>query len=229
MKTILKKILAGTGNKLLKISHDLNSNSGSEFQKEVNRWFKDNGDKSHRLNYDLNENSVVFDLGGYEGQWTSDIYSRYNCNIYVFEVLNEFYDIIKIRFARNQKIKVFPFGLANADKTEKISVMADKTSMFREGSNSKEIKLVEASGFIEKNSISKIDLMKINIEGGEFDLLSHLLDTGQAEKIVNIQVQFHDIIPNAEARMREIQQRLSKTHRLTYQYKFVWENWLLKS
>ena len=41
------------------------------------QWFKDNGDKTHRLNYNLNEKSIVFDLGGYEGQWASDIFSKY--------------------------------------------------------------------------------------------------------------------------------------------------------
>jgi hypothetical protein len=45
----------------------------------------------------------------------------------------------------------------------------------------------------------------------------------------DIQVQFHDfVIPNAKARMEEIQTALSKTHTLTYQYEFVWENWTLK-
>ena len=37
-------------------------------------WLADNGDKTYRLDYNLNENSVVFDLGGYEGQWASDIF-----------------------------------------------------------------------------------------------------------------------------------------------------------
>lgn len=39
-----------------------------EFTIEVVRWFQDQGDKTLRLNYsDLNENSIVFDIGGYLG------------------------------------------------------------------------------------------------------------------------------------------------------------------
>jgi hypothetical protein len=45
----------------------------------------------------------------------------------------------------------------------------------------------------------------------------------------NIQVQFHDfIIENATERMENIQKQLAKTHKITYQFNFVWENWQLK-
>ena len=70
--------------------------------------------------------------------------------------------------------------------------------------------------------------MKINIEGGEYDLLEHFLESGFIKNINNIQIQFHDFIPNAEERMKKIQYELEKTHSLTYQYPFVWENWQRK-
>ena len=54
-----------------------------------------------------------------------------------------------------------------------------------------------------------------------------MIETGFVNQIDNIQVQFHDFIPNAEERMQKIQKHLEKTHRLTYQYLFVWENWNL--
>ena len=70
--------------------------------------------------------------------------------------------------------------------------------------------------------------MKINIEGAEYDLVEHLIDTKLVEIIRNIQVQFHDFVPNAESRMRKIQEKLRITHSISYQYRFVWENWALK-
>jgi hypothetical protein len=45
----------------------------------------------------------------------------------------------------------------------------------------------------------------------------------------DIQVQFHDFVPDAEHRMRRIQQALEATHDLTFEYPFVWENWRRKS
>ena len=70
--------------------------------------------------------------------------------------------------------------------------------------------------------------MKINIEGGEYDLLEDFIQSGEIKKIINIQVQFHYFITGAKTRMRKIQKSLRKTHVLTYQYPFIWENWRIK-
>ncbi|TMA87233.1 MAG: FkbM family methyltransferase, partial [Deltaproteobacteria bacterium] len=87
------------------------------------------------------------------------------------------------------------------------------------------VSLVKASEFFTRAGIETIALMKINIEGGEYDLLDHLIETGFVSRIDNIQVQFHDFVAEAESRMVRIQERLSQTHAITYQYPFVWENW----
>ena len=72
--------------------------------------------------------------------------------------------------------------------------------------------------------------MKINIEGGEYDLLDSLISADIVQSIANIQVQFHDfLIKDAKEKMRKIQEKLSLTHEPTYQYEFVWENWKIKS
>lgn len=201
----------------------------SKQEKRVIPWVSDQGDKTLRLNYDLDEYSVVFDLGGYEGRWASDIFSRYCCEIHVFEPVPQFADNIKKRFAKNSKIVVYQFGLANKSFETKMSLAQDGSSIFQEDGNSTEITLVKAIDFLQENQVKKIDLMKINIEGGEYDLLEHLIDEGFIKNIKNIQVQFHDFVSNAEQRMIEIQKNLARTHSLTYQYSYVWENWEIKN
>ena len=208
-----------------KIYYLINKEPDSAQAKRVIPWFKDNGDKTLRLNYNLNEKSMVFDLGGYEGQWTSDIYCMYNCTVYIFEPVESFYNQIVARFKKNKHIKPFMFGLSNDNKKETLSIEADSSSSFKKEGKLAEIELKKASEFIKKNKIKKIDLMKINIEGGEYELLEHLIETKDIKKIQNIQVQFHDFIPDAERRMKNIQNNLEKTHHVTYQYPFVWENW----
>ena len=37
---------------------------------------------------DLNEKSVVFDIGGYNGQWTSEIFSKYCCAFSIFPLFS---------------------------------------------------------------------------------------------------------------------------------------------
>jgi hypothetical protein len=72
-----------------------------------------------------------------------------------------------------------------------------------------------------------IDLMKINIEGGEYDLLERLIETNMISRIKNIQVQFHDVAPDSLSRMLAIQTSLLKTHSNIFNYKFVWDSYEL--
>ena len=223
---VSSRILARLGHLCIRSSKKLYC---SPHQQRVRRWFEDRGDKTFRLNYDLGENSLVFDLGGYEGQWASDVFSMYCCTVHIFEPVIEFADKIEQRFSRNARIFVHRFGLSNENRALPVSVNRDSSSLYRPGNDVRDARLVKAVDFMEENHIYKIDLMKINIEGGEYDLLNHLIDTGFMKNIMNVQVQFHDLVPDAERRMLAIQKSLANTHALTYQYLFVWENWRLKA
>ena len=203
----------------------------NKYAQMVRPWVKINGDKTLRLEYpELNNNSIIMDMGGYEGQWSSDIYSKYNSNIYIFEPYKPYAVSIESRFKKNEKIKVFSIGLGKCNSKELLNISADGSSVFKgvNNSNTSEIDIIDAVIFLKDHEINMIDLMKINIEGGEYDLLEHLIQEGAINSIINIQVQFHDFAPDAFNRMKNIQNELSKTHELTYQYELVWENWKLK-
>jgi len=192
-------------------------------------WYEIDGDQTLRLYYDLDDNSIVFDVGAYRGDWACQIFSMYGSNIYIFEPVKELADFARKRFLKNRKIIVCQFGLSDKTELKKISLEGNASSVFKNTDGNFEIiQLKRAIDFMNENKINAIDLMKINIEGGEYDLLEHLIETGFVSKIGNIQVQFHDFIQDAESRMRNIQEGLGKTHYLTYQYEFVWENWKLK-
>ncbi len=201
----------------------------NEHDKLVLYWKSHDLNNTLRLNYPLNENSLVFDLGGYLGEWSNDIFTKYSCNIYIFEPVPEYFNLIKDRCKEEKKIKVYNFGLSNVNKYTRLNIDQDSTSEFTLSNHKTiKIKLVSFAEFLAKKEITDIDLIKINIEGGEYDLLESMIENHLAGKIENIQIQFHDFVPNAKLRMSKIQKNLSKTHKLTYQYKFLWENWQLK-
>jgi FkbM family methyltransferase len=197
-------------------------------EKEVARYLNDGGDDFFRFDFELNEESIVFDLGGYKGQWASDIYSKYNCNIYVFEPVKIYCKKIQKRFEKNNKIVVFPIALSKETKTELVAINDDGTSLFKKNSTMEAIDFEDVQIFLEHSGIQKIDLMKINIEGGEYDLLDRLIETGIINKISFLHIQFHDFVPNSYERMNHIKSGLNLTHDNLLEYKFVWENWRLK-
>jgi len=193
---------------------------------EVQRWFNDNGDETLRLNYEqLDSNSIVFDLGGYKGDFASDIFSKYCCNIYIFEPVRQYSTNIINRFNKNLKIKIFSFGLGAKRETLSISINKDASSIYNSSYKKEIIEIFPFKEFIFNNHIEYINLLKINIEGGEYDLINHILETNLISCIENIQIQFHIFIPNAETLRKSIHEKLKLTHYLTYNYNFVWENW----
>ena len=222
MRALLSRCLSKSGSALVCLSRKIYQ---PPQELRVSQWYSDKGEKALRLNYDLDENSIVFDLGGFEGQWASDVYSMYRCTIHVFEPVQEFAEGIENRFRRNPRINVHRFGLSNDTRVATVALQKDSSSIFKTGSQSCDINLIGATQFLQENQINKVDLLKINIEGGEYDLLDHLIESGFVKNVSNIQVQFHDFVPHSAQRMRAIQDGLARTHHLTYQYLFVWENW----
>jgi FkbM family methyltransferase len=183
------------------------------------------GGEQLRYNYKLNKESVLFDLGGYDGQFASDFYSQHLCYIYVFEAYGLYASAISDRFKNNPKIKVYNFGLSGKDSEIEMSIDSVASSVFKKSENMVKAHLRDATVFFDTEKISKIDLMKINIEGGEYELLDHLINSDKINMIENLQIQFHDFVPNATEKMLDLRKRLAQTHNPTYLCDFIWENW----
>jgi FkbM family methyltransferase len=203
---------------------------GDKFLPEVKRWFLEQADGCLRLDYPLDKRSVVFDVGGYEGSWASEIYQKFESNIFIFEPVPDFANDIKTRFYSNKKVQVLTYGLS--DKNEKLSIsLGGDNSSFYINSKSKTVS-AEIREFshelLSSLGVKKIDLMKINIEGGEYDLLEHMINNGTIKHVKNLQIQFHNFVPNAIERRTKIRNQLNLSHQETWCYEFVWENWTSK-
>jgi FkbM family methyltransferase len=196
-----------------------------DYRTMVKKFYADGGDDRFRFDYDLDERSFVLDLGGYEGQWASDVYARYRCRIAIFEPVARFARDIDARFRKNSDITVFPCGLGATSRTETIYLHGASSSTHKKQAQSEQIEIVDVQQWFEDHNIEAVQLMKVNIEGGEYELLERLVATGLIGRIDDIQVQFHNFAPDASARMEQLQRAMRATHTPTYQYRFVWENW----
>ena len=193
----------------------------------LEKWYAIDGDQTLRMNLNLTADSVVFDLGGYDGSVAVEIYARFGCPVWVFEPAPSFFADLHKRLHRNPAFKLFPFGLAGSNRKETISLDGAGTSTFRTTGQTEEIELRRAADFFAEHPVPEIDLLKVNIEGGEYELLDHLIETGLIRRVKELQVQFHeDVLPDADRRMRAIQAALGATHRLNWQHEWIWESWV---
>lgn len=85
------------------------------------KWNADRGDDTLIIDYPLNENSQVIELGGYHGLWTKRISEKFNCNILTIEPIPEFYNNMVNDFNyylknNRDKIKTENFGISTEEK-----------------------------------------------------------------------------------------------------------------
>ena len=201
----------------------------STYEKNRKRWYLDDGDDTLRITFEhLGENSIVIDLGGWKGEWASDIFSRYMSYVYVFEPVKSYADFIEDRFKFNSKIRAFSFGLGSKEDRLKMFIGQEGSSVFANSNTSGEIqdiKIVRFDSFLTEENLGNIDVLKINIEGGEYELLEYIVKEDLQQNIDTLLVQFHDFVENAQKRRNIIQELLKQTHDKIFDYPFVWECW----
>lgn len=197
----------------------------------INKWWNENGDQTYRLNYPLTEDSLVVDIGGYDGSWAQLVWNKFKCNIIIMEPVESLYNQAVSKFVNNPKVKVYKVGAYNKDEEQLISLNDNESSMFGSNNGKEKIQLVDFVKYYKNNINRNIDLIKINIEGAEYDLLEHLINNQMLGIADNFQIQFHDSysIPNFKQRKDKITEAFKQTHELTYEFEYVWENWKRKS
>ena len=215
--------------RVLEICHQI-SGKKDEFKINVAKWFNDQGDATLRLEYPLGADSVVFDLGGYEGDFADAINKKYNCFVYVFEPSKTFFEQCLKRFENNSKIKCFNFGYSNESGEFILSNEANASSMIKNshGASGEKILIKDICDAFSEFPIKNIDLLKINIEGPEFLILDKLIATNLISRVSNLQVQFHEFFPNSWKLRDDIRIKLGLTHIEMWNYPFVWESWKIK-
>ena len=194
-------------------------------------WNLRDGDNKASLNYPIEQESVVFDIGAYRGSLSKKVYKKFQCQLYLFEPLIEDYEYLKEYFKDNREdVKVFNFGLLDKDEEMYFSDIFGASSIFErpEGNLSIKVKMKSFKSFIEENSIEFIDLMYMNIEGSEYKLLNEIIDTGYIENINFLQIQFHTFVDDSTELRRLIREKLRKTHKCIFNYPFLWESWQKK-
>ena len=192
----------------------------------LNEFFTVGGD-SMLYNIDsLKSDSIVFDVGSYIGEYSRIINDKYKSKCYGFEPVKELYQ--KSLVNENDDIKFFNFGLGSTNEFIEITNLDNGSSFLLDGSNKELCEMRNITDVINELDIENIDLMKLNVEGGEFDILENMIESNILDIVDNFLIQFHYYGNHPVFRRHKIIEKLSETHEKIFYYPFVWEYWKKK-
>lgn len=187
-------------------------------------------DEGLRYIYPLNPDSMVVDVGGYVGDFADLLHRKYGCHMAIFEPMPDSYSNLNRRFSGNDKIRSYNFGLGGSERDIEVDNAHDATSLLGEakGSSKLKVKIRSFCTVMQELGIDFIDLLKINIEGGEYELLPHIIESGWMDRIKHIQIQYHVFVLNSKKQRRALKDEMFKTHDMKWDKPFIWESWDLR-
>jgi FkbM family methyltransferase len=197
-------------------------------KEEEERLKKDDPNEMLYYTYPLNENSVVIDIGGLYGDWAARMYCLYSCYIEVYEPQLDLVEIAKRNFGNNPKVKIYPFGLSNKKGIMNLYGALWHGSLFpHEGVGIVNQVVIEKVSDVFKK-YPHIDLLKMNVDGAEYDILPDLIENYDMNNIDIIHILFHNVVEGHTEKRDKIRVALSKTHNLEISYNWIFDRWVRK-
>lgn len=192
-----------------------------------------NGECKFLRNF-VKDGMVIFDVGANVGEYSEYIVQlAKNLEIHTFEPVKETFDELtrRINVSHNTaKVYFNNFGLSNECEEKEINIygkLAGSNSIYnneeiasKTGTIKKEkILLDTVDNYIIKNSISRIDLMKIDVEGYEPNVLFGAISSFNKSIIKAVQFEFGGFWKNSDYSLYDVIKFLTelsfKIYRLT--------------
>jgi len=148
----------------------------------------------------------------------------------MFEPIPSLQDSLRKRFAGKTRFNIHgcALGRTNGQVDFVAAGDASSTSVPSVQGDVIRVPIRDVASVWQELGAIQVALLKINIEGGEYDLLERLLETGLVGQFQHLQVQFHRFVPDAEKRRDFIRTGLAHSHEERWCYPWVWESWTLK-
>lgn len=115
------------------------------YSRAIIRFCEDMAREDMLLKCPLEERSVVFDVGGYRGEWAQQVKDRYNPRMHIFEPDRFSFAELRRLYGKDPRVVLHSFGLAGSDSTAVLRHAAMGSTIFEsspaKGAQTSEISL----------------------------------------------------------------------------------------
>ena len=179
------------------------------------RWKENHGDETLALQWAINENSTVWEIGGFEGRWAEQIIGKFDPYLTIFEPTKWGFGKCSAMFFDNDKVTVEHYGLW---------VMDANLPIYNPGNDGASVIMPHASSEVCQFRdiytllVEEVDLCLMNVEGSEFVILPYMIANGLMKNIRQFWCQFHLFVEGSEERFLRIHEGMKETHNVKWNY-----------
>lgn len=172
--------------------------------------------------YTIPDPSTAWDVGAYEGTWAKKYRSVNRGPIECFEAHPDHCKQLKINMKDIPYVSVHCYGIGASTRDAVISSEGDGSTICGpHGDRVANIVAVAEAAVI----CGLPDIMKINVEGAEYEILDKMLQLDLVKHVRLFLIQFHTNVQDHADRYAAIATGLAKSHDLLVRRPFVWEVW----
>ena len=191
------------------------------------RWFLLDREKL-KYSMELKCEGLVLDVGAFSGLYANEILNRNpRLTLWLYEPIPDYYEFCVNRFKGCNNVFVFPYAISANGRGLQMQINGlrtrQKTSSIGEGSFVPSLSIQEIF-----DSVNEIELLKMNIEGMEYECLEQLISTNSLDKAKHLLIQFHNFESDAQNRRDAIYRHLKEDFYSVYKFDWMWELWMRK-
>ncbi|HTD66100.1 MAG TPA: FkbM family methyltransferase [Candidatus Limnocylindria bacterium] len=161
----------------------------------------------------LTNRSVVVDAGAHRGEFSAEVIEKFGCQCHLIEANPNLAEKLSVPGAAS--ITIAALGAADGRATFHVRDNPESgslTSSSADRATAVDVETISLPKFMERIGVDAIDLLKLDIEGAEFDLVA-LTPENVWRRISQITVEFHDfqerfagqrLFENARARLESL-------------------------
>jgi len=158
---------------------------------------------------------AIIDVGahaGYFSLWASAYNSK--AKILALEPVEDNFDFLKQNLSQNKFKNILSEKLALSKTTGTVNIYLSEDShnhsLLPISETKEEVKAINFADLLKKKKISKVSLLKLDIEGGEYEIFENSIDEISA-KVENIFLEYH----NTEDKNAKVIETILREHGFT--------------
>jgi FkbM family methyltransferase len=207
-----------------------------------NEWFKNIVEREifeqnvYEKFFNVEENDIVFDVGASVGPFTYTLKGKNPQKIYCFEPHKELFQTLKENVESDNTFLINK-AIGSVDGIQKLSGLFNEQFIGTcEGENIQDVETVTFKSFIEQNNIDKIDFLKTDCEGGEYDIFNDENLSWIKKNVKKIVGEWHLSTPELQDKFRHFRDTYLRDFPNHEVYSFdevdikwsLWDDWFIE-